>query len=797
MTPHIPAVRFIMLPLFAVTAFAAAALLFVIEPLAGKALLPLAGSSPSVWTSVMLFFQAALLVGYGIAHAISRIRTQPESKTILRPILVSLALLAFAVAMSRQANFPSLPPESNQSLWVLATLAMWVGPGFVGVAMLSPLLQQWFASTRHSKAANPYILSVASSIGSAVGLLAYPLVIERALQLHSQWTWWGNGVMALFVLVALCALVATQSKRGLETHESLASNQAPKSSNTTIPAASTQAEPIKPAIRPAPRALLAWLAFAFVPSSLMLGVTQHISTDIAPVPLLWIVPLLIYLLSFALAFAPIRQPTASWWARAPVVPVLALMLALLVQARTPIVVVLSLHLAVFVLACMMCHKTLSERRPDPAHLTLFYFVIATGGVLGGLFNAIIAPAIFGRVLEYPVALGLLLVLREFTIAPGLAHVPDEPPGVVATSTRFKMQAAFMVALGCFAACACVVLVIDRFASELKVSRLARSILVGGIPTLFLAMLAFAAQKYKPTIASRTVLAAGGTGLLLASQFLDSGAQILHQERTFFGVHRVVAINNGEQHELLHGTTSHGVQAAASSEHFEQMRRVPGAYYHPSGPIGLVMSMLHQRESPLHVGLVGLGTGALAAYARPHDSLTFFEIDPAVIRIAQTPEYFTFVDDALARGATITMITGDGRLTLAQQADRFDLLVVDAFSSDAIPTHLLTREAMGLYLSKLADDGVLAFHISNRSFNLAPVLARHAQDMGLAARQFEDIAVSPEQASEGKLESNWFVLSRHEQTLRRLNKQALWFSPDKVGSLWTDDRSDILSVFLAW
>ncbi|MFO0856557.1 MAG: fused MFS/spermidine synthase [Phycisphaerales bacterium] len=823
-----------MLVLYAATAFVAAALLFVIQPLAGKALLPLAGSSPSVWTSVMLLFQAALLMGYGIAHAVSHLGMRGKLGTSVTRVIVALVVLAGAAAVSRFVDVPSTPPESSPGLWVLVTLAMWVGCGFVGVAMLSPLLQQWFASTRHAKAANPYVLSVASNIGSAVGLIAYPLVIERTLVLRDQWLWWGYGVMGLFVLVVMCAIVAMRgcnsksemvsscnatpspNENQTSTTQGLSESSSEGLGVTRISIASVQSKNyggLAPTAQssnrwhvgragqsysPTLRTCLAWLAFAFVPSSLMLGVTQHISTDIAPVPLLWIVPLLMYLLSFAWAFAPVRQPGAAWWGRAMVVPVLALALALLVQARTPIVVVLSLHLVVFFVGCMMCHKSLSERRPDPKHLTVFYFVIAMGGVLGGIFNAIVAPAVFDRVLEYPIALGLLLTLRELCAAEQTRDSNDiDSTDVQVTLKHFKSRALVVVGVACIAACVGLVLIIDRVASQMTISQLGRSALVGGVPTLFLAILAFAAQKYRHTVASKAVFVAGGAGLLLASQFVDSGVQVLHQERTFFGVHRVLATNGGKQHDLRHGTTSHGVQVSRESERFEELRQVPGAYYHPSGPIGIVMSMMQQRRQHMRVGLIGLGAGALASYAREGDSFTFFELDPSVIHIAQDAKYFTFVSDARDRGATITMVPGDGRLTLAKASGHFDVLVIDAFSSDAIPTHLLTREAMELYLSKLSDDGVLAFHISNRSFDLAPVLARHALDMKLIARKNADMFASPMEAQQGKFESHWFVMAKTDQGLSGLARAAMWYQPDVVGSLWTDDRSDILSVFMAW
>jgi hypothetical protein len=801
-----------MLALFAAAAFVAAALLFVVQPLAGKPLLTLVGGAPSVWTGAMLFFQAALLAGYVLAHLLTRGRSLAR-----RWIAVAVLVAGASAAVFARAPQEPPAPDAAPTLWVLLTLGAWVGVPFVAMATLSPLLQRWFSLTRHPRAADPYFLSVASNLGSACGLLAYPFLVEPSLDQHMQWKCWGLGMAGVVVLVAACAACARP--RSNDASESRAPSE--------IVRATPHADVARVATPPTLRDLARWCLLAFIPSSLMLGLTQHITTDIAPVPLLWVLPLLLYLLTFALAFAP--EPPASsqaarvrwwhdqhFWSRALAIPLLSLTLAMLLHARTPVQLVLGLHLLVFVVGAMLCHRRLAILRPAPAHLTWFYFAIAIGGVLGGIANALLAPLLFDRILEYPIALAALAVARPsiaqgrsaiggFT-GPGASMPPVPPAGGFARVARLVALAA--VPAG-------VAIALGLLAARLTLPRPVESLLAAGVPTLLLGLMFLWEARLGdvsrrrnapgPSVQRRSPprwfipLALAGT--LVAGEFTQSQRATLHQERTFFGVHRVEITADQRFHVLLHGTTAHGIQGAPTHPDFERLRAVPGAYYHPDGPAGSLVRAVQSRGTGTRVGLVGLGTGAIASFARAGDQFAFFEIDPSVVRVADSPAFFTYLSDARARGATLRTVVGDGRQTLAREPEAsFDLIIIDAFSSDAIPTHLLTREAIALYLSRLAPGGVLALHISNRAFNLAPVLCRHAQDLGLASLDNNDVVVTSAQLEDGKSESWWFALARDQESLAGLRaNNRFWKRPDDLARsdlpLWTDQRSDVLDVLI--
>ena len=763
--------------LFMAAAFLAAGLLFVVQPLTCKPLLTLAGGSPSVWTGAMLFFQAALLLGYAIAHFL-------VAGGVAGRRWFALGLLAAGGAVAIGLPVPDAPASAATPpmLWVLATLATWVGAPFVAMATLSPLLQRWFSLTSHPRAGDPYFLSVAGNLGSAAGLLAYPFVVERVLNQREQWQWWGIAMAGLVVLVGVCAWCASRS--------------APACVAATARSAASA--------RPDRHDLLRWASLAFVPSSLMLGLTQHITTDIAPVPLLWVLPLLLYLLTFALAFAPEGARPRWWqdalfWSRALSIPLLTLTLAMLVHARTPVLLVLALHVLVFGVGAMLCHRSLALLRPAPEHLTTFYFAIAVGGVLGGVANALLAPLLFDRILEYPLALAALALARSaFAQSHAIGSHESRPGRVGLPATFLRWCVPALLPAG-------AVVALAMLADRLDLPRGLASLLVAGVPTMVLGVLLFWEARATSIAGLRGVprwlLPLALAGALVAGEYTYSQRPTLHQERTFFGVHRVETTPNGDFHLLLHGTTVHGIQAAPTHPEAERLRVVPGTYYHPSGPVGSLLSATQSKHAAARVALVGLGTGAIASFARPADRFTFFEIDPSVVAIADDPAYFTFLADARARGATLRTVVGDGRHTLAREPEAsFDLIVIDAFSSDAIPTHLLTREAVELYLSRLAPGGVLALHISNRAFNLAPVLCRHAQDLSLATLDNDDVVVTRQQIEEGKTESWWFALARESGSLDGLRaSNVFWRTPTDLARtdlpLWTDQRSDVLSVLI--
>ncbi|MFO0830750.1 MAG: hypothetical protein U0637_02790 [Phycisphaerales bacterium] len=741
-----------MLPLFALAAFLSAALLFLVQPMMGKALLPRAGGSPAVWTTCMLFFQAALLAGYGLSHVVTR-RLRPAAQVAVFGVLLGVAVLLSVRPQAMRAVGDHAP-----QLWVLLTLAVSAGFPFVVVSMVSPLLQRWFSISGHLRAVDPYFLSVASNAGSAVGLLAYPLVMERWLGGAGQWRAWVVGLAGVAVLLVLAGARAVRARGA--------------SGGREVVDVECGGGPVTL------RRRLHWLVLAMVPSSLMLGVTLHISTDIAAVPLLWVGPLLLYLVSFMLAFAGPWAGSSRRWGRLLPVLVLPLVASILLRARSPVAVLILVHMVVLLAAATMCHRRLAELRPHPSRLTEFYLFMSLGGVLGGLFSAVVAPNLFSTVVEYPLMLAAACVLRP--------QVVEDWRGV----SRWVVP-------GALACCACVLAawsapwVAARWIPEGSAhAATIRSVVGVGVPMVLLSLL---------PLAGGSLRFAGAVGaVLVVGAYASPYGAVLARERTFFGVHTVVG--SGSIHRMLHGTTLHGVQVISDDPALAPLRGVPGTYYHRSGPIGDVIGELRRMDRFHRAGFVGLGAGTMAAYGEAGTHITFYEIDGAVARFAQDPSLFTFVTDARGRGARVDVVLGDGRLGLGAEADgTFDVIAVDAFSSDAIPVHLITREAVGLFLQKTGAHGVVAFHVSNRSFELAPVLVAAAGDLGLRVAVRNDTLVSTQDAMEGKAESEWVILARDWADMGSIARSALWERPTATPDMprWTDDRSDVLRVFTGW
>jgi spermidine synthase len=761
--------------LFATTLFLSATLLFLIQPMIAKMILPLLGGAPTVWISCMIFFQTILLAGYFYAHAVTASMTGRAQRLLQIGLLLvplpALALLTLPLALARgqaaTGDGPSAwlgppPIEANPIPWLLGLLLVCVGLPFFVVATTAPLLQKWFANTKHPAAQDPYFLYGASNLGSILALLSYPALLEPYLGLKAQGGLWAAGYILLIALIAGCALVAGRS----------------------VAAASVAHAPAEPAPDPKPATQdlgrptwgrrLRWVVLAFVPSSLLLGVTTFISNDIAAIPLLWIIPLVLYLLTFILVFA--RSPLVPHRLMVFVLPVLILMQLfwVLTGLTEPVWVVILIHLLTFFAAAMVCHGELVRDRPPAGHLTEFYVWMSVGGVLGGLFNVVLAPLLFSMVVEYPLETALACLL-------GPRPAPE----------RRKPEMGWLnfglPIIGAVLATAAMVV----FRGSSPHPSGFTLVLMLGVPLVCYLLVS--------RWTDRPLLFGFGVGAILLVSSIGIGVQgtVLLRERSFYGIHRVVLEKLTDSYgrpmgtyiKLYHGHTLHGMQKLDKEKDPE-----PLTYYHRTGPIGQVFAAFDGPNSKPHVAVVGLGAGSIASYGRPGQEMTFYEIDPVVQRIAEDKQYFTFLHAARARGASVSVVLGDARLSLLRAPEQhYGLIVLDAFSSDAIPTHLLTREALQeVYLPKLADDGLLAFHISNKFLDLGPVVAVLAADAGLVGL----IQADPGNMDIGKADSTWVVLARKEAHHGRLAGDARWerLRSRPGAPLWTDDFSNVLRTF---
>lgn len=750
---------------FALTLFVSAALLFLIQPLIAKMILPLLGGTPAVWNTCMVFFQAVLLAGYCYAHAATRrlgVRRQAlvHGLVLLVPLfLLPLITLPLGLAQNNGEEESFLLPllRGWQTLaypipWLLLLLAVSAGLPLFVVAASAPLLQRWFASTGHPAARDPYFLYAASNLGSMLALVGYPVLVEPHWRLLEQSRLWSAGYVLLLVLIGGCAVFLWRS--------------ASSPSDQSFQADGTELEP-----GPTLGRRLHWLLLALVPSSMLLGVTTYLSTDIAAIPLLWVVPLALYLLSWIVVFA-----------RAPLVPhqTLVWLLPFVVLGQTfvfnivalrPVWVLLLLHLAVFFLVALVCHGELARDRPSPRHLTEFYLWISLGGALGGMYNALVAPLIFSVPFEYPLALVLACL-----VVPAVRS----PERLTLNWLDVWLPLGLMMLL--------VALRIGWEVSGLEEVWL-RVTLMCGLP---------AAICY--TFLRRPLRFALGVGaILLAGGASGSGpsTSLVHSERSFFGVMQVVDKKVKEPvpttfREFVHGTTIHGRQCTDPSR-----RREPLTYYFRNGPMGQIFAARGQTLDRKRIAVLGLGAGTLASYGEKGQEWIFYEIDAAVARIAE--EYFTFLQDCRERGATVQVEIGDARLTLARGPARsIDLIFADAFSSDAVPVHLITREALRIYLDHLAEGGVLIFNAANRYLDLEPVFGDLAADAGLVcrARTETEKDISPADLKQGKTSSHWVVMARRAEDLGFLADDPNWKDVrGRPGStVWTDDFSNLLSVF---
>ena len=716
---------------FTLAVFLSAALLFVVEPMFGKMVLPILGGTPAVWTTCMLFFQGALLLGYLYAHVGPR-WLGLRWHTALHIVLLTASILLLPVSVATTASALRVEHPTGWLLWVLTVS---LGAPFTLLSSTGPLLQVWFSRTSHPQATDPYFLYGASNAGSLLGLLSYPFVLEPNATLHQQGSWWSWGYIGLVAIVTMAATIL-RSSTGV--HDESPIDQ--------------------PAVRRiATRTILRWILLAFVPSSFFLALTTYLTTDVAAVPLLWVIPLVLYLLSFILVFGRrtlVRYPALVRWQTIGLI-------CLIVftwwgpSSWAPLFV---LHLLVFLLTAVICHGELAQTRPPTTHLTEFYLCVAVGGVLGGLFNALLAPALFDSVLEYPLTLLLACAVR-----PSFSN--DLSP-------NRKYWDGIVVLLGTAALVALRVAMDDE---PSKVLVLLASALAA------LMCLRVSRDSLRFSLAVAAVLAIG--------RFTrDPQGRTLVQERNFFGVREVRDDFPRHMRVLTHGTTKHGAQSTDPGR-----RREPTSYYYRQGPIGDVFRAYPSARGR-NVAVIGLGAGGLAAYGGIGEHWTFYEIDPDIARLARDTRYFTYLQDT---PASVDIALGDGRLSIARAPNHhYDLIVIDAFSSDAIPLHLLTREALAVYLTKLSSRGVLVFHLSNRYLDLEPVVGRLLGAAGLMGLIRVNTKLSQQDIQCGADGSIWAATAVRDSDVAELRQNSQWRSlrVRKDVALWTDNFSNIFKVF---
>ncbi len=732
--------------LFAVAIFTSASLVFVVQPMVTKLVLPMLGGSPSVWNTAMVFFQTALLAGYAYAHVLQRLRSLKAQVAVHLALLV-LAALFLPLAISGLLGNPDPTAPIG---WLLATLALSVGAPFAVLSATAPLLQAWYARVRvhHADGKNPYVLYAASNLGSFLALLSYPVLIEPLMSLSSQRLGWTVGYGVFVAMIVGLAWLVWRKRPG----------------SVGEPQVLVASEPI------------AWrekgilVLLAAVPSSLMLGVTAYLSTDVASAPFLWVVPLALYLATFVIAFQ--ARPLIPLWLTLTLQAAASAVCVGMVAFRTgEWAFIFAVHLIAFFLITLMCHQRMAARRPPPDRLTEFYLLMSLGGVVGGAFTALVAPVIFNNVYEYP----LMLVLA------GLAR-----PWGRGALTRGQ-TVLFLSAVG-LCILAPVALEVVRYMPDVR-AVLDNQALVR-IAQIILGIAAICAFLTRERAVAFTII----LGLIaITTQFIARGYDWSLTDRSFFGVMRVANVPDpglgGDVHVLMHGTTLHGAQARDPAYACR-----PTLYYAPATPIGQSAQIVQARGPSARIGVVGQGSGAMAAYKRAGDEMTFFEIDPMVDTLSRDPEWFTYISDC-ADGPVRTVL-GDARLTMAAEpAGTYDLLIIDAFSSDAVPTHLLTVEALQGYLNLVKPTGVVLLHLSNRNLEITRPAVAAARSIGAA--DLHQVYVESANASEmAEASTEALVISPTEEGLADFEADPRWRTLVETDVRpWTDDYVNLFGSLM--
>ncbi len=721
------------LVVYGIAIFLSAALLFAVQPIFTKMVLPKLGGSAAVWSVAMVFFQTVLLAGYAYAHLLTRY-VPTRHAVVLHGVVMLAAIVALPLGIAEGWD---RPPTENESLWLLGLFTVSIGLPFFALSANAPLLQAWFARGDHPRAHDPYFLYAASNVGSIIALLSYPFIVEPFSRLGPQTRAWSVAFYGLIVLIGACGLLSWRGSPEAKT--------APGA--TTVDA------------RPTWRDAAVWMALAAVPAALLIAVTAHLSTDIAPSPFLWVIPLALYLLTFVIVFA--QTPIIPHHIAVLVQPILlvGLVTTIVFSVHDYLPFVMLLHVLAFFVTALVCHGELARRRPAANNLTSFYMWMSAGGVIGGVCTALVAPQVFSWIAEYPIVIVLAILCRPdlrsasraqnllvgalFVIATAIVVVPATFYGYGLDDKTFYW-------------CLGAVLVLALAASRLR-SPLAFAALI---------VLTFMVWRFYEVERDRV--------------------------RSFFGVHKVVDRADGVR-VLQHGTTIHGAEHLADVQAGPGVRPQPLTYFHAgSATVQTIAAARARAGGPINVAIIGLGAGTLACYAEPGDNWAYYEIDPAVVDIARDVNRFTYL---AACAPEMPIVVGDARLTLTDAPDGYyDVILVDAFASDTMPVHLMTKEAMAVYLSKLKPEGLIALHVSSRYMELVSVVAGIAQANGLVTR-----TNPPEEADESiyHYSSSVVAAARSDQDFGILVTQGHWYEvkPDPRQWVWTDDYSNVIGAMI--
>lgn len=732
----------LILAVYTLAIFVSALLLFSVQPLFTKMVLPRLGGSPAVWSVAMVFFQSLLLAGYAYAHYLTKARNR------VVPVVVHLALLAAAMVtlpLAIRSGWGE-PPTSGYAFWLLGLFSVSIGLPFFALAANNPLLQAWFVRTGHPNGPDPYFLYASSNIGSFLALLSYPVLLEPMFTLRTQNLIWTGGYGLLILLIGGCGVLLLKSPAN-----AAALNLTADGVDAPAPSWWLRAR---------------WIFLAAVPSGLLIAVTAHISTDVAAAPLLWVLPLSLYLLTWVLVFQ--SRPLLPHWLMLLLQPlaIAGVVILLAVGGEQNLLLTLGGHQLCFFVIAMACHGELARTRPAASHLTGFYVALSFGGMVGGLFAGLIAPYAFSWIAEYPILLALATLCRP--------QVPERLPRI--TRWYWALLAAIAVAL-----------ILPAYHPGQVFNWLDehRNWMIGGVGVLAAAMvLALNGNRWK-------IFATVAVALVLLRAYPTDAGRV-ETVRSFFGVHKIVVTPNGQYHVLMHGTTIHGAERFKNDDGTPVTGRPePITYYHKDGGIGQAITAMRERKgAPLKVAVIGLGSGSLTCASEPGEDWKFFEIDQTMVDSARDPKYFTYISKC---EPDLKPVIGDARLTFAKEPSGiYDVIIVDAYSSDAIPIHLATEEAMEIYKDKLAPHGAVVMHISNRHLELDSVVVGIADANDLKSWVYSE---DTGRDAEYIFSTTVVVSAREEADVGKLASSDKWTLTEAEDNqrVWTDDYSNIVGA----